>query len=489
MNELLRKTIMRCFLKFILPLVFMALSVSSIHAVTDPLLGYVDSVPTVAEEISSVDQNGLTIRKFRYHSRDNQNLIFAILVTPRDVTGKLPAVMFYHAGGSKAETEESAAKYFATRGFIGMAISIPSICSNCPETIVGGNPKTDREKSILNVEGGPENNVLADAMIAALEGFNFLAAHPNVDSANMGVTGTSWGGYTTTMMAGLLTNKVKAAYSIYGSGYWDRGSFWSRYFGNLGPEDLETWLTYYDAGRRADTITASYYIDAPTNDTYFWPEAVQGTLDAIPSNKNHSFNPNRNHSQANSKSRYQWMVHHLKGGELPGFAKPTLVSALENDGQLDLTVDLQIPAGVSITSANVWYADPDLAVTERQWISLPTQKVDDSTYKAQLTSSLVQDKVMYFMRFEDNLGNYTSTDMGFADEIIDPVSGNLSEYPVTFSSDPGAFYTLETSATMDSGSWSDVSTFKAVDSTTTVLAKRDKDLNKQFWRVRRDDDE
>jgi len=25
---------------------------------------------------------------------------------------------------------------------------------------------------------------------------------------------------------------------------------------------------------------------------------------------------------------------------------------------------------VSITSANVWYADPDLAVTERQWISL-----------------------------------------------------------------------------------------------------------------------
>jgi len=115
------------------------------------------------------------------------------------------------------------------------------------------------------------------------------------------------------------------------------------------------------------------------------------------------------------------MVHYLKGGELPGFAKPTLVSALENDGQLDLTVDLQIPAGVSITSANVWYADPDLAVTERQWISLPTQKVDDGTYTAQLASTLVEDKVIYFMRFEDNLGNYTSTDMGYADQIIDPV--------------------------------------------------------------------
>ena len=163
------------------------------------------------------------------------------------------------------------------------------------------------------------------------------------------------------------------------------------------------------------------------------------------------------------------MEHYLKGEESPGFAKPTLVSALDNDGQLDLTVDLQIPAGVSITSANVWYADPDLAVTERQWISLPTQKVDDGTYTAQLASTLVEDKVIYFMRFEDNLGNYTSTDMGYADQIIDPVSSDLGKYPVTFSSELGAFYTLETSATMKSGSWSDVSTFRAVDSTTTVL--------------------
>ncbi|MDA7867625.1 acetylxylan esterase [Akkermansiaceae bacterium] len=485
MYALTQQTITGCFLKLILALVLMSLSVRSSHAVTDPLIGYVDSVPSVAEEISTIDENGLTIRKFRYYSRDSRNLIYAILVTPENVTGELPAVMFYHAGGSRAQTEEAAAKYFATRGFIGMAISIPSFCNYCSETIVEGNPNNRNEEARLNVEGGPENSALADSMIAALEGFNFLAAHPNVDSANMGVTGTSWGGYTTTMMAGLLTNKVKAAYSIYGSGYWDKGSFWSPYLAKLSPENRETWLTYYDAGRRANTITASYYIDAPTNDTYFWPEAVQSTLDVIPSNKNHSFNPNLNHLQANSTSRYQWLAHHLQGGELPGFAKPTLISALDNEGKLDLTVDVQIPAGVSITSANVWYADPDLAVTERRWISLPTQKVDDCTYAAQLTTSLVQDKVMYFMRFEDNLGNYTSTDMGYADKIVEPVSGKVAEYPVTFNSDPGAFYTLETSETMQPGSWVDVSTLQAEDPTTTILTKKNPGTKRQFWRVRR----
>ena len=62
---------------------------------------------------------------------------------------------------------------------------------------------------------------------------------------------------------------------------------------------------------------------------------------------------------------------------------------------------------------------------------------------------------------------------------------NLDEYAVTFRSDPGAFYTLETSTTLQSGSWSDVSTFKADDSTTTVLTTRDTGSTKQFWRVRR----
>ena len=71
------------------------------------------------------------------------------------------------------------------------------------------------------------------------------------------------------------------------------------------------------------------------------------------------------------------------------------------------------------------------------------------------------------------------------------MSSNVGEYPVTFSSELGALYILETSATMESGSWSDVLTFRAEDSTTTILVKRDKDLTKQFWRVRRgeDDDE
>lgn len=64
---------------------------------------------------------------------------------------------------------------------------------------------------------------------------------------------------------------------------------------------------------------------------------------------------------------------------------------------------------------------------------------------------------------------------------------NANEFALTINSDPGAFYTLETSSNLQGSSWTDVLSFKAEDSTTTVLTNRNTAQNKQFWRVRRGD--
>ncbi len=62
---------------------------------------------------------------------------------------------------------------------------------------------------------------------------------------------------------------------------------------------------------------------------------------------------------------------------------------------------------------------------------------------------------------------------------------NFDELGITFSSDPGAFFTLETSTTLDVGSWADVSTVKAEGSITTVLTSRNPAEPERFWRIRR----
>ena len=73
----------------------------------------------------------------------------------------------------------------------------------------------------------------------------------------------------------------------------------------------------------------------------------------------------------------------------------------------------------------------------------------------------------------------TVTETGFT---MNPA--NMNEYKLTFTSDPGAFYTLETSTTL-TGTWSAVSSVKAENSTTTVFTSRNPAKPSRFWRMRR----
>src|SRR5690606_14736418 len=128
-------------------------------------------------------------------------------------------------------------------------------------------------------------------------GFNLLTSRDNVDKLNVGITGYSWGGYTTTMLSGLTRDRVKAAYSVYGSGYYDKQSFWTKIISDLPQATRETWLKYYDAGRRAAFITAPFFMEAAVNDTYFGPESVLETFNAMPGAKKLYWGANLNHKR------------------------------------------------------------------------------------------------------------------------------------------------------------------------------------------------
>lgn len=62
---------------------------------------------------------------------------------------------------------------------------------------------------------------------------------------------------------------------------------------------------------------------------------------------------------------------------------------------------------------------------------------------------------------------------------------NMNEFAITFEAEPGAFCTLQNSTSLEVGSWSDVSTVKADDTTTTILTQKDPTQDKLFWRIRR----
>ena len=62
---------------------------------------------------------------------------------------------------------------------------------------------------------------------------------------------------------------------------------------------------------------------------------------------------------------------------------------------------------------------------------------------------------------------------------------NMDEFGITFSSDRGAFFTLQSSTTLEVGSWVNVSNVRAETSTTTILTSRNPSEPSRFWRIHR----
>ncbi len=62
---------------------------------------------------------------------------------------------------------------------------------------------------------------------------------------------------------------------------------------------------------------------------------------------------------------------------------------------------------------------------------------------------------------------------------------NPHEMHLTFTSDPGAYYTMESSTNLETGSWSAVDTVIAEDDVTTVLLSRSPAEGRRFWRIKR----
>lgn len=387
------------------------------RAYDDPFAAFLDSLPVVTQSITQESEgtgaSAITTESFTFSSRHGTNTVYAILAYPQR-PGKYPGILVLHGGGGHAEGLRGEIKGHARAGYIAMTIDTPDLCTDdkarTGHTTGPWRSRVQVEEPRFDATDGPENSTLTDAMIAGLEAFNFLSAHKKTDTSHMGITGYSWGGYSTTMLSGLLEERVHAAWAVYGCGFYDKGSFWSERIAGLPAEVRATWLEFLDAGRRASQIKAAYFIDAPTNDKFFWPVAVQATLDAIRAPKNHVWGPNRHHKHMGMAARNQFFAYHLKGTGTR-LAKAAITREETVQRGRKLTIEIDVPTGVSITEVTLYQSVPHANWPDREWTSLSTQKVNDSTYTAELSAQSVASEVDYFALVKDNANRFVATDM------------------------------------------------------------------------------
>jgi pimeloyl-ACP methyl ester carboxylesterase len=429
----------------ILPLIALGLAhLAALHAAdaTDSFTKYLDGkAPAITREIAPVPAD-ITLRRVLFRIRD-KNEAYAVIATPK-TPGKHPGILVLHGSGGNAEEEKAMA--WAQRGYIAVAPDMPGLYS--PLTHGDLPMSKGYADGRYSMQPDTTKSVIFDGMLAAMKALDLLRAQPDVDTANIGVVGVSWGGTMTTMVCGLAGDKVKAGFAIYGCGFFDKGNWLGgkpsptakpgSLAQNMTAEERERWLRDLDPGRRVPNMKAAFFHAGAANDFFGWPDAVQATYDAIPSEKNHLYSPNSNHKiivpggtsfegikQAPGApqligSRANWLAmevpffeYHLKGIGKP-FPKVTAVKT--NDAHL---ARFNVTEPHPLIKTEVYWAkaypggaenDPELlrkAELEREWIALPATKIGEQTYEAKLPP----DAVIWFALVTDERPVTVSSDL------------------------------------------------------------------------------
>lgn len=395
-----------------------------------------------------------------------KNIMFAYMYEPA-AEGIYPAILFLHGGGGTADTLKERAKDFAAKGYVTMAIDIPALTGNVGTVTVGGESvvrssgayigNDNYRFNITEADGGAKNSNLVDAEVGVIQAFNYLAANTKVDEHNMGIMGSSWGGYSTTFASGILGGKVKAAYSQYGSGFYgptpdgtSYDSFWTDngYF----PKDpfaIEEWYRYLDPSSHLDNIKANYYMDAAAKDTFFRPKSVEANLNkasGTAASTNHVWSYNQSHeSISGSDTVYVFMDYYLKGNGTKISETEIVKTELLSDGSNE--VHIKVTADAEPSSVQLVYSKDDTGYTSRSWKTANAAKQGDE-YVAVLDAETVAAGVEYYALTRDgDKAAYSSSMMknGFTQKVnvassprfaVDGATGNALKKGILTASVP-----------------------------------------------------
>ncbi len=201
--------------------------------------------------------------------------VFAYYGVPNVPKGKkVPAMVLVHGGGGTAF--DSWVRLWNSRGYAAIAMDL---CGCVP---VGTYGKWQRHD-----QGGPPGwggfdqldkpfadqwtgQAIADIILA----HSLIRSFPEVDANRIGVTGISWGGYLTCIVAG-VDPRFKFAAPVYGCGFLGENSAWLGQFTAMGREKSSQWLAQWDPAAYLGDATMPMLWVTGSNDFAYPMDSLQ----------------------------------------------------------------------------------------------------------------------------------------------------------------------------------------------------------------------
>ncbi|MCA9155921.1 MAG: acetylxylan esterase, partial [Planctomycetales bacterium] len=288
-----------------------------------------------------------------------------------------PAVVLIHGGGGTAFREW--AELWAKRGYAAIAMDLAGY-----RPIEGQNPH-QRDKRTRLEDGGPDQG--DDEKFGSVDKppgeqwpyhavANVLLAHslirefPEVDGDRTAVTGISWGGYLTCIVAG-VDSRFKAAVPVYGCGHLHEHSAWLSRFDRMTPEQRDRWVTLWDPSRYLPAVSMPILFVNGTNDFAYPLDSYMKCYRLVPGDKQMRVTVNMPHSHPagwNPSEIGLFVDQHLRGGDpLPKLAEPSVTEG---------RVTCQVTNGVSLKEAALHFATDAGPINKRQWQTVPAEVQD-----------------------------------------------------------------------------------------------------------------
>lgn len=336
--------------------------------------------------------------------------------TADNPTGKFPAVVLVHGGGGTAFREWT--ELWAKRGYAAIAMDLagqrPIEGENAHQSenrrpLTEGGPGQGDDEKFGSIDKPASEQWPYHAVANVILAHSLIRSFEDVDTERTAVTGISWGGYLTCIVAG-MDPRFKAAVPVYGCGFLYENSAWLSRFGQMSPSQRQRWIDLWDPSRYLPQVSMPILFVNGTNDFAYPLDSYMKSYAAVPAGdqvtKQLCITVNMPHGHPAGWARHEigWFIDHWL------LDAPPLCEVGEPEVHAD-QVTLQVTGQQPAVSAELHYTTDVHELNKRSWHTTAAEVAG-----AQISAAVPPSQTTaWFLTVTDHRGGVVSTQIQFAD--------------------------------------------------------------------------
>ena len=302
--------------------------------------------------------------------RGKPTRVFAYYASPKTLgkggDDKMPGIVLVHGGGGAAF--KNWAELWAKRGYAAIAMDLAGKGEG-RKPLPDGGPDQGHVFKFGTIDEPVENQWSYHAVANVVRAHSLLRSFPDVDAGRIALTGISWGGYLTCIVAG-VDDRFKMAMPVYGCGFLRENSVWkASEFGKMTPAQSDKWHRLWDPSRYIGSAKMPVMFLNGTNDFAYPMDSYAKTCALVQAEKNYSIQIRMRHGHIFTFPEFYGFVDQYLRDGIP---MPVVARPIVKGGQLTTTVQSK----TKLISANLHYTTgPHPQNKTRAWKTIPL-KVD-----------------------------------------------------------------------------------------------------------------